>query len=85
MANKAAATDNEIVITEHGRRPGAALITRVEYESFRETLNILSDPDMMAGIEEAESDIEAGRLIELPQAADQAEPGRTRPRAPAAL
>ena len=66
MVNKATATDNEIVITEHGRRPGTALIARVEYESFRETLNILSDPDMMAGIAEAESDIEAGRLIELP-------------------
>ncbi len=67
MVNKAAATDNEIVITEHGRRLGAALVTRVEYEGFIETLNILSDPDMMAGIEEAESDIAAGRLVELPQ------------------
>ena len=49
MVNKAAATDNEIVITEHGRRPGAALVTRVEYEGFIETLNILSDPDTTAG------------------------------------
>ena len=66
MVNEAAVTDTEIVVTEHGLRPSAALVAQDEYESFRETLNILSYPDAIAALEEAESDIEAGRLVELP-------------------
>ena len=42
------------------------LIAHDEYEGLVETLNILSDPDAMAALAEAESDIESGRLVDLP-------------------
>lgn len=65
LVDEVAATGVELVITKHGR-PAAVLIAHDEYEGLIETLNILSDPDAMAALEEAESDIEAGRLVDLP-------------------
>lgn len=65
MVDEVAATGTELVITKHGR-PVAVLVGHDEYEGLVETLNILSDPDTMAAVEEAESDIEAGRLVDLP-------------------
>ena len=59
------ATDAELIITKH-ERTAVALISHDEYEGFVETVNILSDPDAMAAVAEAESDIEAGRLVDLP-------------------
>lgn len=65
LVDEVAATGAELVITKHGR-PVAVLIAHDEYEELVETLNILSDPDAMAALAEAESDIEAGRLVDLP-------------------
>jgi prevent-host-death family protein len=56
------ATGAEFVITRHGR-PVAVLLGHDEYESLIETLNILSDPDAVAAIEEGDAefrDREAG-------------------------
>lgn len=64
LVDEVAATGAELVITKHGR-PVAVLISHDEYEELVETLNILSDPDAMAALAEAESDIEAGRLVDL--------------------
>lgn len=64
LVDEVAATGAELVITKHGR-PVAVLIAHDEYEELVETLNILSDPDAMAALAEAESDIEAGRLVDL--------------------
>lgn len=65
MINEAAAAGDEPDRTEQGK-PAAALIPYEEHRGFVETLNILSDPAAMAALEEAESDIEAGRLVDLP-------------------
>ena len=65
LVDEVVATGAELTITKHGR-PVAVLIAYDEYESLVETVNILSDPDTMAAVEEAESDIEAGRLVDLP-------------------
>lgn len=65
LVDEVAATGAELIITKHGR-PTAVLISYDDYEGLVETVNILSDPDTMAGVEEAESDIEAGRLVDLP-------------------
>ena len=65
LVSEAAATGAELTITKHGRS-AAALISHDEYESLVETVNILSDPDAMAAVAEAESDIKAGRLVDLP-------------------
>ena len=65
MINEAAATGAEPGRAEQGK-PAAALIPYEEHQARVETLNILSDPAAMAALEEAESDIEAGRLLDLP-------------------
>ena len=57
-------TGSEFVITKHGR-PSAVVLGYDEYESLLETLNILSDPETMAALDEAEADLAAGNLVEL--------------------
>lgn len=57
-------TGSNFVVSEHGR-PKAVILPYDEYESLVETLNILSDPDTMAVLEESEADIREGRLVDL--------------------
>ena len=57
-------TGSEFVITKHGR-PSAVVLGYDEYASLLETLNILSDPETMAALDEAEADLAAGNLVEL--------------------
>lgn len=49
-------TGTEFTITRHGR-PVAVILSFEEYESLVETLNILSDDEAMAAIEEAEAEL----------------------------
>ena len=42
-------TDEEVVITKNGR-PAAVLISPDEFESWKETIEIKSDPDLMKEI-----------------------------------
>ena len=56
-----ATTGADLVITKHGR-PMAVVIGYDEYESLIETLNILSDPNTMSALAEAESDLDAGDI-----------------------
>jgi prevent-host-death family protein len=42
-------TDEEVVITKHGR-PAAVLVSPDEFESWKETSDIRSDPDLMKEI-----------------------------------
>jgi len=51
-------------ITERNR-PSAAVLDWEMYESLMETLEILSDPDLMNRIQRGERDIEEGRLVDL--------------------
>lgn len=55
IVDEVVATGTEFTITRHGR-PVAVVLAFDEYESIIETLNILSDDDAMAAIEEAESE-----------------------------
>ena len=64
IVDEVASTGTHRVITKHGRSV-AVLVAFDEYEELVETLNILSDPDTMAALAEAEADIEEGRLREL--------------------
>lgn len=52
---------NEYVITVKGH-PLATLISYDEYESWKETNEILSDPVLMKSIKKGEKDIKAGRV-----------------------
>lgn len=57
-------TGGEYVITKHGRNV-AVLLSYEEYESMIESLNILSDNEMMAAIAEAQLDVAEGRVEEI--------------------
>lgn len=57
-------TGSEFIISKHGRS-AAVVLGYDEYESLLETLNILSDPETMAALDEAEADVAAGNLVEL--------------------
>lgn len=52
---------NEYVITVNGS-PEAILMSIKEYESWKETMEILSDPELMEAIREGEKDIKEGRV-----------------------
>lgn len=54
---------SRVVITKHGR-PVAVLLSVDDLESLEETLEVMSDPELMAQIAESEADIKAGRGIE---------------------
>ncbi len=53
-----------VVITKHGR-PSVVLLSLEDLESLEETLEILSDPQLMAAVREAEADVASGRTTRL--------------------
>ncbi|HEY7823492.1 MAG TPA: type II toxin-antitoxin system Phd/YefM family antitoxin [Acidimicrobiia bacterium] len=57
-------THERVVITRNGE-PAAVLISPDDLESLEETIAILSDPQAMAEIAEAEADIAADNVVDL--------------------
>lgn len=57
---------DEYVITVNGS-PAAVLISAAEYESWKETNEIMSDPKLMKSIKKGEEDIEKGKFVTLEQ------------------
>lgn len=53
-----------VVITKHGR-PSVVLLSLEDLESLEETLEILSDPRLMAALREAEADVASGRATRM--------------------
>lgn len=53
-----------VVITKHGK-PAAVLLSVDELEALEETLEIMSDPELMDQIRRAQVDVEAGRTVPL--------------------
>ena len=49
-----------MVITKHGR-PAAVMLSLEDLESLEETLAILSDPELLASIRQADTEVAAGR------------------------
>ena len=54
---------NEYIITVNGS-PAAVIVSAAEYESWKETNEILSDPLLMQSIRKGEADVESGRLYD---------------------
>jgi antitoxin YefM len=54
----------QVVITRNGK-PVALLVSPDEWESMEETIEVLSDPELMAALEESERDVQAGRVYTL--------------------
>lgn len=53
---------DEYIITVNGT-PAAVLISAVEYESWKETNEIMSDPILLAAIKEGEQELREGKGI----------------------
>jgi antitoxin YefM len=53
-----------VVITKHGR-PAAVMLSLEDLESLEETLAILSDPELVAAIGEADAEVTADRTTRL--------------------
>ena len=54
---------DEYVITVNGS-PAAVLISAAEYESWKETNEILADPGLVKAIKEGENDIKKGKVYD---------------------
>jgi prevent-host-death family protein len=52
--------EEEVVVTRKGK-PAAVIVNYQEYERLKETLDILSDPDLMAQISESRTFYSKGR------------------------
>ena len=52
--------DHEIVVTRNGK-PAAVLINYTEYERIKETLDVLSDPDLLRQIERSRAFYATGK------------------------
>ncbi len=62
LVNNANKRLDEYVITVNGS-PAAVLISAAEYESLKETLEIMSDPKLMKDIREGEKELNEGKGI----------------------
>jgi len=64
LVDKAKTRLDEYVITVNGA-PAAVLISAEEYESWKETNEIMADPALMKAIKQGEKDIKKGDYITL--------------------
>ena len=64
LVNSVEATPERVVITKNGR-PAAVLISYDDLESLQETLEILSDPDVVREIRDALADPERYSVDEI--------------------
>lgn len=53
---------DEYVITVNGT-PAAVIMSHAEFESWKETTEILADPSLMKAIREGEKDIKNGKYV----------------------
>lgn len=63
LVNKASKLLDEFVITVNGK-PAAVIMSVVEYESWKETNEILANPGLMKAIKQGEEDIKKGRVYD---------------------
>ena len=64
LVNRAATKLDEFVITVNGK-PKAVLMSSEEFEGWKETIDILSDPELVQDIRQGEDDIKAGSMLSL--------------------
>lgn len=55
---------DEYVITVNGS-PAAVLLSAAEYGSWKETIDILSNPGLLKSIRQGEEDIKQGRFVTI--------------------
>src|SRR5688572_18884337 len=52
--------EDEVIVTRNGK-PAAMLVSYAEYESLKETLDVLSDPELMRQIRQSLAEIASGK------------------------
>lgn len=62
--------DGAVIVTQRGK-PALALMSSELYEGLMETLEIMSDPDLMAGIRQGLKDGEEGRTLNTQELEEQ--------------
>lgn len=60
LVDAVSTVDEEVVITRNGR-PAAVLVSPDEYDSWKETLAVRSDPDLMKEIKKGLGALKKGR------------------------
>ena len=60
-------TNDTIAITKNGI-PEAVMLSMKKFEGFLETIDILSDPEMMRQLRRSAEDVKGGKLIDLDEA-----------------
>ena len=66
LVNRAGRLLEEYVITVNGS-PTAVLMSASEFESWKETVNILSDRGLMKAIKRGEEDVKKGKTVTFDQ------------------
>lgn len=70
LVDEAVRTHERIEVTRQGRR-AAVILSADDYDSIMETLAILSDPDAMRDVGEAEAEAEAGQVYTLDEVTEE--------------
>jgi antitoxin YefM len=63
LVNRANKNLDEYIVTVNGR-PAAVIMSATEYDSWKETNEILADKKLMRAIKEGEKDVAAGRVYD---------------------
>lgn len=61
LVDRAKRNLDEYIVTVNGK-PAAVIMSAQEYESWKETNEILSDPGLMKAIKKGEEDVKKGRV-----------------------
>lgn len=61
LLDEVEAQQDHVVITRNGK-PVALLLSMSEWESWEETIEVLSDEELMEDLRQSEADVQAGRL-----------------------
>ena len=64
LVDRASRLLEEYIITVKGK-PEAVIMSHEEFESWRETIDILSDPELVTSIRKGEKDLKEGRYTSL--------------------
>ena len=67
LVDEVESRDARVVITRRGR-PAAVLVSNDDLESWQETVEITSDPELMAQIRAGQRDLKEGRASRLSEA-----------------
>lgn len=70
LVDEAVRTHERVEVTRQGRR-AAVILSAEDYDSIMETLEILSDPELVREIREAEAEVERGEVYSLEEVTEE--------------